>query len=200
MTEENISQKKSQLRNHFKAIRSGISQDEIKNQSIKINKNFIENLLPKLLEKKPDAKFSLYIASANEVSTDAIAQHFTNNKIIFSYPLITQKNSPLQFIQYQQNQAFMANKIFLKILEPQNGVKIIPDIIIMPLLAFDKKMNRLGMGGGFFDRTLSDFATQNRQIIKIGLGYDFQLCDDTIPTEKTDQSLDFIVSTHHIFC
>ncbi len=199
MTHENISQTKSQLRNHFKALRLALLQDEVKINSQKINENFINNLLPKLLEKKPDAKFSIYIASANEVSTEAICEHFINNKIIFSYPIITQKNSPLQFVKHQQNQVFAANKFFPKIIEPQNGEIIIPDILIMPLLAFDKKLNRLGMGGGFFDRTLSNFATLNHKITKIGLGYGFQLYDGTLPTEKTDQTLDFIASEHDIF-
>ena len=53
-----------------------------------------------------------------------------------------------------------------------------PDILIIPLLAFDKSLSRLGMGGGFFDRTIQYLRSQNSQLITIGLAYDFQEFDE----------------------
>jgi len=193
-----MSQEKSELRKYFKALRNKLSQEEVKTESQKINQNFIKNLLPQLLQKNPQAKFALYLSAYNEVNTSDITKHFIANKIIFSYPKIIAKNEILEFVQYQQNQAFEANKIFPKILEIKNGKKIIPDFIIIPLLAFDKNKNRLGMGGGFFDRSLAHFATTKHEFYTIGLAYDFQLYDKTLPTDNTDKSLDFIVSASDI--
>lgn len=184
---------KSTLRTLYKNKRSQLTQAEIQNKSQKINQNFIKNLLPKILEKNPNAIFSLYISDGQEVLTDLIAAHFINRGINFAYPKIIKKHHPLEFILSQQNQVFAANKFYPKILEPMDGKKVVPNILILPLLSFDKDLTRLGMGGGFFDRTI-EFLKSNTKIATIGLAYDLQRSSGTLPRNKTDQSLDFIVS------
>ena len=67
----------------------------------------------------------------------------------------------------------------------------------MPLLAFDSKLSRLGMGGGFFDRTI-EFLKQEKPIITIGLAYDFQDFRGNLPVEESDQKVDFIVTQTRI--
>ncbi len=194
-----IIQEKSELRSLFKQKRFALSEKDVAKKSQKICENFITNLLPKLIAKKPNAIFSLYLDSYNEVRTEALAAYFIKNKIRFSYPKIIEKNSALKFILHHENQEFIANKFYKNISEPKNGEEIFPDFLIIPLVAFDKKCNRLGMGGGFFDRTLIHFKTLNHEFITIGLAYDLQLYDCDIATEKTDQSLDFIASDNVIF-
>ena len=61
------------------------------------------------------------------------------------------------------------------------------DIIIVPLLYFDKDNNRVGYGGGYYDRYLSDYKG-----ITIGVAYDFQEVDK-IDVKKTDVKLDYII-------
>lgn len=184
---------KSTLRNLYKTKRSQLSQSEVQEKSQKINQNFINNLLPKILEKNPNAIFSLYISDGCEPLTNLIASHFITRKINFSYPKIIKKHFHLDFILNQQNQVFAPNQFYPKILEPLDGKKVIPDVIILPMLAFDADLTRLGMGGGFFDRTIA-FLKSNKKIITIGLAYDFQRSPTILPRHKTDQSLDFIVS------
>ncbi len=194
---------KATLRTLYKHKRAQLQPQEIIEKSTIVNQNFLQNLLPKIQAKFPRATFSLYISDGAEVLTGLIAQHFINSKIIFSYPKIINKNFHLEFVQSQQNQLFEPNKFYPKILEPKDGNKILPDILIMPLLAFDQDLNRLGMGGGFYDRTI-EFLKSNKKIITIGLGYDFQSATLLLPRAKTDRSLDFIVSEtkiisgHHV--
>jgi 5-formyltetrahydrofolate cyclo-ligase len=190
---------KTELRHFFKARRASLNIDEVSQRSRQINQNFIDNLLPKIYQKNSAKIFSLYLSSYNEVSTEVIAQHFSKNGIRFSYPKIVQKNHPLDFILADKLQTLKPNQFFQKIFEPVDGKKVHPDFIILPLLAFDPDLSRLGMGGGFFDRTIECLKRQNSAIITIGLGYQFQRTGEIMYTENTDQRLDFVVTEKIIF-
>jgi len=119
--------------------------------------------------------------------------------LIEFYPKIVKKNHQLDFILAAKNQALEPSKFFSNILEPQDGEKVFPDFIILPLLAFDLDLSRLGMGGGFFDRTIEFIKQKNSSLTTIGLAYDFQRAENKLPFEKTDQKLDFIVTETNIF-
>ena len=105
----------------------------------------------------------------------------------------------VEFILAEKNLHFAANQFYPKILEPVNGKKTLPDFLILPLLAFDDDLSRLGMGGGFFDRTIEKLKIEKPNLITIGLAYDFQRAGATLPTENTDQKLDFVVTEKNIF-
>ena len=143
--------------------------------------------------------FSLYFPSFNEVETADIADYFQKNDISFSYPKIIKQDRYLDFIKNKKDQKFIANHLYTKLLEPFNGEKISPDILILPLLAFDPYLSRLGMGGGFFDRTIEFLKNQKNSIITIGLAYDFQRSRAPLAIENTDQKLDFVVTEKTIF-
>ncbi len=189
---------KLKLRKAFIEQRSRLSKEEVEIKSQKINFNFIKNLLPKI----PDYQnkiFSLYFSCNNEVDVKAITKHFQQHNIKFSYPKITAKNQPLEFILAEKNQKIVYNNSYKSVLEVASGQVILPNILILPLVAFDSNMTRLGMGGGFFDRTISHLKSQNHKITIIGLAYDFQGSKGPIPAEITDQRLDFIVSESEVF-
>jgi 5-formyltetrahydrofolate cyclo-ligase len=190
---------KSELRKALRDRRESLTAEEIQKKSKEICDNFLQNLLPKLLAKKSDGIFSLYVATGGEVDVSSIAKHFRKNKIAFSYPKIVAKNQPLKFILAQDAQALVPSQVIKKVLEPVSGKEIVPDFLILPLLAFDADLSRLGMGGGFFDRTISALKTQKSEIITTGLGYGFQRLQDKLPIEKTDQRLDFIVTEKNVF-
>ena len=190
---------KSRLREVFRKKRSALKKEEVAKKSQEINQNFITNLLPKIYQKNSGKIFSLYLSSNNEVATDSIAEHFLANQINFSYPKIIERNQPLEFILFKKNQQFLANNFYPTIREPDCGKKILPDFLILPLLGFDHNLSRLGMGGGFFDRTINFLKKQKSSIITIGLGYEFQRLEDRLPIEITDQRLDFVVTEKMIF-
>tara|TARA_A100001037_G_scaffold291978_1_gene306696 strand:- start:2215 stop:2457 length:243 start_codon:yes stop_codon:yes gene_type:complete len=66
-------------------------------------------------------------------------------------------------------------------------------VVIVPLLAFDSRGNRLGYGGGYYDRTLSALNNDEAKIITIGVGYEVQLLD-SIPVDQDDVALDCIIT------
>jgi len=67
-----------------------------------------------------------------------------------------------------------------------------PEIVIVPLVAFDRKGGRLGYGGGFYDRTL-ELLRGKRPTLAIGFAWAAQEAD-TLPLEPTDQPLDMVVT------
>ena len=68
--------------------------------------------------------------------------------------------------------------------------------MIVPLVAFDQKLNRLGYGGGFYDRFLKKM--EKNIIIKLGLAFSFQKIKK-IPVEKFDKKLDYILTEKEMF-
>ena len=79
------------------------------------------------------------------------------------------------------------------VMEPVGeGPVLIPQLVLLPLLAFDLTGGRLGYGGGFYDRTLMALRGQGT-VIAVGAGYDEQEFD-VVPRESNDQLLDYIAT------
>tara|TARA_B100001123_G_scaffold406386_1_gene497606 strand:+ start:795 stop:1358 length:564 start_codon:yes stop_codon:yes gene_type:complete len=149
-----------------------------------------------------------------------IKKHFKNRKIVIAgyYPLNYEVNI-LKFLQDASKNKFKIalpvvkpfNKMIFKswifqeplyvgkfgILEPKSSQKeIMPDLILVPLVAFDKKLNRIGYGGGYYDRTLQKI-TKKKKIICLGVAYSFQQCNE-IKVSKHDFKLDYIFTERGI--
>ena len=73
---------------------------------------------------------------------------------------------------------------------------VYPDILLIPLVAFDKNLNRLGYGGGYYDRLIIKLS-KKKKIIKIGLALSVQKIDK-VPINVYDQKLDYIVTNKYI--
>jgi 5-formyltetrahydrofolate cyclo-ligase len=199
LLEENIESTKKELRQLFRIKRNSLSKEEVNLKSQKICEKFITELLPKISNKKEGEIFGIYLPANNEALTDLIIRYFKEKKIKFSYPKITNKNHPLKFILNEENQTFEPSIFFPKILEPTSDIEVFPEILVLPLLAFDSKLLRLGMGGGFFDRTIDFLKVKNPALTCIGLAYELQKSDSFFPKKNTDRTLDFIVTEKTIW-
>lgn len=190
---------KSELRKIFKQKRDSLDADEVLTRSRRINENFLQNLFPKIYQQNPEGIFSLYLASGKEVSSYFIADFFEKNRIKFCYPQIIKKDRHLDFALHDEKTNLITSKFYPQILEPAAGKKIFPDFLIIPLLAFDSDLSRLGMGGGFFDRTIDFLKKKKSHIVTIGLAFDLQQSRASLPLDHTDCRLDFIVTEKNIF-
>ena len=74
---------------------------------------------------------------------------------------------------------------------------IIPDLIIVPLVAFDSQLNRIGYGKGYYDRKLKKIKKVKRNAVCLGVAYSFQKCK-SIPANKYDFKLDYIFTERGI--
>ena len=110
-------------------------------------------------------------------------------------PTVTSSTS-MNFKKWTPNDPLYVNKF--GILEPKNTKKeFIPDLIVVPLVAFDSQLNRIGYGKGYYDRKLKKIKKMKKKAICIGAAYSFQKCK-SIPTNKYDFKLDYIFTERGI--
>lgn len=105
-------------------------------------------------------------------------------------PVVIAKAQPLRFRSWQTTSQMEPGTFGALI--PQDGAWIIPEVLIVPLVAFDKTGARLGYGGGFYDRTLHRLRACG-PITAIGFALACQQAGH-LPQEPTDQPLDMIVT------
>lgn len=105
-------------------------------------------------------------------------------------PVIEAAGQPLRFARWEPGCAMTEGPFGAQI--PATLDWITPEILIVPLVAFDRAGNRLGYGGGFYDRTLEGLRAA-RPTLAIGFAYAAQEAE-ALPLEPTDQPLDMIVT------
>ena len=105
-------------------------------------------------------------------------------------PVIEGAGLPLKFREWTPGAPMVEGAFGAAI--PAEGDWLTPEIVIVPLVAFDARLNRLGYGGGFYDRTLEGLRAQ-ATMRAIGLAYGAQELPE-LPLEPTDQPLDAIVT------
>ena len=124
-----------------------------------------------------------------EINILPILNKLEKKNYIISLPKI-KKNFQMNFFEWSQKDPFEINSYGIP--EPISNKVIYPDIILVPLVAFDKYLNRIGYGGGFYDRYLKKIK-KRKKILTIGLAYSFQRVKK-IEAEQNDIKLDFIIT------
>ena len=138
---------------------------------------------------------SAYWPIGSEIDVRPLIKDLYEQGYDICLPVIDAKHSPLKFRQWEP-EAVMVKSANFKIYEPckNHHDEIIPNILIVPMLAFDKDRHRLGYGGGFYDRTLNVL----KPALTIGVAYAAQEIDK-IPAGEFDISLNKIVTENKIF-
>ncbi len=182
-------QQKSKLRKKHLKIR--------KENYFEIDKKFFSPLL-KLIKKKikkKSIKIALYYPSNFESNVLKVLElkYFSYQTILL--PLI-EKNNLMNFYQWKKNDILTVNKFGM--LEPLKTKAKIPDVIIVPLLAFDKDKFRLGYGKGYYDRYLNKYIKIYKDIMTVGVAFSFQR-HNKLPINKNDVKLNFILTEKGIY-
>ena len=115
-------------------------------------------------------------------------------KYKISLPKIRKKNQ-MNFFEWSYDEPLSISKYGIP--EPISKKIIYPDVLMIPLVAFDDELNRLGYGGGYYDRYLAKLF-KKKKIIKIGVAYSFQKLQK-IPTNKYDIRLDYIITEEKFY-
>lgn len=113
---------------------------------------------------------------------------------IVSVPVIVAAGLPLRFSRWEPDIMMKEGPFGAMIPEVDDFIE--PEILIVPLVAFDAHGGRLGYGGGFYDRTLQGLRSR-RPTLAIGFAYDAQEADE-LPLEPTDQPLDMVVTENRV--
>ncbi len=176
---------RNQLRQQIRKTRANLTALQQQQAEDSITQQALE-----LIEERNAQHIALYISFDGEISTDKLIKIlWAQGKQVYLPVLHPFNPNHLLFLRYLPDIPMLKNKF--GIWEPKLNVQnVLPldelDILFTPLVAFDKQGNRLGMGGGFYDRTLQHW--QKSPFIPVGLAHQCQQVEQ-LPTEAWDVPL-----------
>ena len=164
----------------------------------KNNKNNIQidfNQIIKILKKEKITQKTIggYYPVNFEIDDLELLKKFKKKNFKISLPVI-KKNFQMDFYKWSFSDPLKINKYGIP--EPEAKNIVYPDILLIPLVAFDNNLNRLGYGGGYYDRLIEKLS-KKKKIIKIGLALSVQKIDK-VPVNAYDQKLDYVVTNKYV--
>ncbi len=148
---------------------------------------------------KPDTSHivSLYWPVNNEFDVRPLIMELLTRGHDIALPVMVDGRRDLEFRQWNDGDPLNDTKFGIR--EPfPSASTVIPDILIVPLLSFDRRGYRLGYGGGYYDATIAKLRTK-KHILTVGMAYEQQLCLFPLPIEEHDEKLDFIITPGKVY-
>lgn len=186
---------KTSLRKSFRQQRRRLSDSQQQQSALAIC-NQLEEL------SFTNTTFAAYLANDGEPSLlPFIELSWQHNKQVVLPVLHPFSKGYVLFQDYRPYTAMITNRF--GITEPALNCANIAilneiDVVLMPLVAFDKHKNRLGMGGGFYDRTLASACKLTKRPKFIGIAHNNQCYNGSLPKESWDIVLDHVVTPDYI--
>ena len=185
-----VAEQRKQLRTQLRKARNVLSGTEQKTATTEIASQVQQEL-------KSANNVALYLANDGEISPELIIKALWQaNKHVLLPVMHSLRKGYLNFQRYEKNMQLPLNQY--GICEPNlDSTQTVAlddiDVILMPLVGFDDKGNRLGMGGGYYDRTLNRLNVMTHPPRLIGLAHDCQQVEN-LPIEGWDIPLDMIIT------
>lgn len=183
---------KKALRKQYKDLRSQFTEEEVEEKSLAISnqllnltiwdKSYYHLFLPIINQKEVNTEMILHVLFAK--NKEVVISKSDFNKMKLTHFLLT------------ENTKLKENKYGIP--EPENGLPVPEnyiDVVFVPLLAFDKKGNRVGYGKGFYDRFLEQCKPET---LKIGLSF-FEAEISITDIDEEDIPLDYCVTPNKIY-
>lgn len=183
-----------------------MNKDEIRQQALKARARIPDNpdaeaaLYKRFFDAFPlddlkDKVVALYWPMGHELDCSYLIEKCLSEKITICLPVVEENSKVLSFYQWDQSKKIIDGGHKTK--EPQRlegEEPVIPDVVVHPIVAFDRYGTRLGRGGGYYDATIADLRQKHPSVICIGLAFDTQLCLFPLPKEDHDQMPDMILT------
>ena len=173
---------KSEIRKKILKIRTQTSS-----MTYQIDFNYLLKILKKF--NFSDKIIGGYYPYNYEIDSIKVLEKLEKRNYRISLPKI-KKNYQMNFFAWSTKDPLSINEYGIP--EPTSGKLLYPNILLVPLVAFDSHQNRIGYGGGFYDRYIRRIK-KKKKVITIGLAYYFQKIKK-VPINKYDLKLDFIVT------
>ncbi len=161
-------------------------------------KKFNFNLIFKFINthfKKKKITIAGYFPSIYEANIINFLKEASKKNFKIVLPVIKSSKNMCYKLWIYQEPLFVSK---FGILEPKKSkIEIVPDLILVPLVAYDKYLNRIGYGKGYYDRSLAKVKKIKKKVISMGIAYSFQK-SEIIPTNKNDFKLDYILTERGI--
>ncbi|MDC3038521.1 5-formyltetrahydrofolate cyclo-ligase [bacterium] len=172
----------------FKLRKKIISIRKKRYFEVRIGKNIIDNL-SKQIDLSKNKIIGGYFPINFEFDCLQILKKFYSKGYVLSLPII-KRNHQMDFYNWSPNDPLTISSFGIP--QPLKLKKVHPDIIFVPIVAFDKYNNRIGYGGGFYDRYLEKIS-KIKKCMAIGLAFSHQKVDK-INVENFDRKLNLILT------
>ena len=137
-----------------------------------------------------------FIPYKSEISTVPLLNRLRRAGWRTVLPVVIAQGEPLVFRAWAPGDTLVPGIWDIPV-PPPSAPEILPDVLLVPLLAVDRKGFRLGYGGGFYDRTLVKLRAL-KSVVAIGVGYHAQLVDE-VPRAAYDAPLDYVMTEQETF-
>ena len=156
----------------------------------------LRDFLLEFLRSEPQVKVVAgYMPINTEINILPSLRALASIGITLCLPVVSEENHPLKFKSWGLNGDLVVGKFGVKV--PKSGKFIEPDLILCPLLSYDALGNRLGYGGGFYDRTIGKLSAE-RNILVFGCAYAGQLSCEPLPVDNWDCKVDGVLTEEGI--
>lgn len=135
---------------------------------------------------------AVYVAMHNELDPLPLVEGLSARGVVIALPCVTGARKPLVFRRWVPGDPLVPAGFGTREPAP-DAAEVTPNVMFVPLLAYDATGVRLGYGGGFYDRTLTALRAKNPGFRAIGLAYRFQRLD-RLPRDAHDHPLDAVVT------
>ena len=140
----------------------------------------------------PQSCVAGYAAMGSEVDPAPLLTRLDDEGHICALPAIEERNAPLVFRRWRPGEALAPGLHGTR--EPfSSAARSIPDLVLVPLLAFDAAGRRLGYGGGYYDRTLAALRAGAKPVVAVGVAFSGQEAQD-LPEDEYDERLDWVIT------
>ncbi len=137
-----------------------------------------------------------FLSISNEIDMQPSLEALTDAGQVTCLPVVIERAKPLSFRLWKKGDPLESGPLQTR--HPLGNAETVePVVLLVPLLAFDRRGNRVGWGGGFYDRTLADLKSRNGDVIAVGIGFDGQSIE-RVPVGDHDVAMDWIVTEKQI--
>ncbi|MDH5407494.1 MAG: 5-formyltetrahydrofolate cyclo-ligase [Gammaproteobacteria bacterium] len=191
---------REKVRQHLRQQRQNLTASQVATHSLKLAHNLLNTRLF-----QNSKNIAVYLANDGEIDPIyLIEEAWQRGKQLYLPVLGLRPANRLWFLPFKEKTELYPNRFGIpepvharreRLFKPQQL-----DMVLMPLVAFDMQGNRLGMGGGFYDRTLAFLKSRShwRKPRLIGLAYEFQ-CVEQLPAQNWDIPLNTIATEEKIY-
>lgn len=137
------------------------------------------------------AVFSAYLPIGSEIDPRPLIDHLIASGLVCTLPVVTAAGAPLEFRRWRPGESLSPGPFGTREPTPASP-QLAPQLLLLPLLAYDAAGGRLGYGGGYYDATLQARRAV-ASVTAVGLAFAGQMVE-TVPATSTDEPLDWVVT------
>ncbi len=144
----------------------------------------------------PDGPVAGFWPLGRELDVRPLLGHLKTSGRTVALPATGPKGQPLTFREWREADALALGRHGVAEPSPDRA-EVVPAVVLVPLLAFDRRGGRLGFGGGYYDRTLAALRAAG-PVLAVGVGYAWQAVD-AVPRDGHDQMMDWLLTDRGAF-